>query len=244
MAFKKDKKMSSQDVLLSSGNVPFQFIESYKTLRTNLEFVPIDTRCKKFLVTSSIPGEGKSTVSINLAITLAESRKKVLLIDLDLRKPTVKKNLKLKDVRSGVSSVLAEQKSEDDCIVYLSDINLYVLTSGPIPPNPAELIGSERMQHLMERLEEKFDYIIIDTPPVSVVTDAALASRLVHGVIFVLRQKYTTTEIVKQALSNLNNVNAKIVGCVFNAFNARKSSKYAYSHSKYKKYYVEGYQSV
>lgn len=243
MAFIKDKKPVSQDVLLSSGNTPFQFIESYKALRTNLEFVPIDTPCKKFLVTSSIPGEGKSTVSINLAITLAESQKKVLLIDLDLRKPAIRNNLKIKDVHSGVSSVLAEQKSEDDCIVYLSDINLYVLTSGPIPPNPAELIGSERMQHLIERLEQKFDYIILDTPPVSVVTDAALASKLVHGVIFVLRQKYTSTEVATQAIGNLKNVNAKIVGCVFNAFNIRKSSKYAYSHYKYKRYYAQDYRA-
>lgn len=243
MAFMKDKNLVSHDVLLSSGNTPFQFIESYKTLRTNLEFVPIDTPCKKFLVTSSIPGEGKSTVSTNLAITLAESQKRVLLIDLDLRKPTIKKNLKIKDVRSGISSVLAEQKNEDDCIVYLSDINLHVLTSGPIPPNPAELIGSERMQHLINRLEQKFDYIVMDTPPVSVVTDAALASKLVHGVIFVLRQKYTSTEVAVQALGNLKNVNAKVVGCVFNAFNAKKSSKYAYSHSKYKHYYTESYQA-
>lgn len=235
-------RVLSHDVLLSSGNVPFQFVESYKTLRTNLDFIPIDEPCKKFLITSSIPEEGKSTVSFNLAITLAESQKRVLLIDLDLRKPTIKKNLKLKDVRSGISSVLADQKSEDDCIVYLSDLNLYVMTSGPIPPNPAELIGSDRMQHLIRRLEEKFDYILIDTPPVSVVTDAALASRLVHGVIFVLRQKYTTTEIAQQAQNNLKNVGARIVGCVFNAFNAQKSRKYAYGHYRYKRYYTEAYK--
>lgn len=242
MAFGREKKNVLHDVLLSSGNTPFHFIESYKSLRTNLEFVPIDAPCKKFLVTSSIPGEGKSTVSINLAITLAESQKKVLLLELDLRKPTLKKKLKIKEVRSGVSSILAEQKSVDECVVYLSDINLHVLPSGPIPPNPAELIGSQRMDRLIQHLEQKFDYIVIDTPPVSVVTDAALASRLVHGVIFVLRQKYATQEIVMQALANLKNVNAKVVGCVFNAFDAQKSHQYAYSHSKYKAYYTEGYQ--
>ncbi|MFT8887480.1 MAG: CpsD/CapB family tyrosine-protein kinase [Ethanoligenens sp.] len=236
MALGQEKKAISHDVLLSSGNAPFQFIEAYKALRTNLQFFPIDAVCKKFLITSSIPGEGKSTVAINLAITLAESQKKVLLIDLDLRKPMVKNNLKIKDVRSGVSSILADQKSEDDCIVYLSDINLYVLTSGPIPPNPVELIGSDRMRRLIDRLEQKFDYILIDSPPVSVVTDAALASKLVHGVIFVLKQKYTSTDVALQAQNNLKKVNAKVVGCVFNAFDAKKSSKYAMGHYKYKDY--------
>lgn len=223
-------------ILSVKNDLPFNYVESYKSLRTNLKFVSVDKNMKKLLVTSSIPGEGKTTVAINLAITLAQTGSKVVLLDCDLRKPTIHKYLHINSKAvGGITNILSAKEDIENCTLYFSDLNLYVITSGAIPPNPAELLASAKMEHFIAKLSEKYDYVIIDTPPVSVVTDAAILSKNSDGIIFVLRQNYTKIETAKLAKKNLGIVGANIIGCVFNAFNAGKSSK-SYAYYSYKDY--------
>lgn len=229
-------KTRASRILINSQELPFNYTEAYKSLRTNLHFVSVDKNMKRLLVTSSIPGEGKSTVAVNLAITLAETGSKVILIDCDLRKPTIHKYLHINTkAMGGLTNILAKRANIDECTAYLSDLKIYAITSGPIPPNPAELLTSDRMAELMAKLSECYDYIIIDTPPVSVVTDAAVMSKQSDGVIFVLRQNFTKIEAAQTAKKNLEIVGANVIGCVLNAFNAEKSGK-AYAYYGYKDY--------
>jgi capsular exopolysaccharide synthesis family protein len=225
-------KIIRKELIINKG-VPFEFVEAYKSLRTNLQFAAINSNIKKILVTSSVPGEGKSTVALNLALSLSENGDKVLLIDTDLRKPYLHKYLKIsnKDV-GGLTSLLAGITTLNNSIAYFSDLNISVITSGPIPPNPTELLGSEKFANIIESLSKDYDYIIFDTPPVSVVTDAAIISRLVDGVLFVIRQGYTTYDAANHAKENLVKVNANVIGCIFNAVDVEKNNKY-YHYKKY-----------
>lgn len=235
-----EKKIKRNRLLILDDKKPFQFIEAYKSLRTNLQYLTIDRQVKKIVVTSSIPGEGKTTVAINLAITLAQTGKKVLLVDCDLRKPQVHRYLHIGMGKlGGVTSLLSDKMKSEDCIVCLEDCGMYVLASGPIPPNPAELLGTQKMQSIINEFSEQFDYVIMDTPPVSAVTDAAVLSKFSDGILFVLRQNYTKIETAQLAKKNLTGVNANIIGCVFNAFKAEKSSKSAYYDNKYYQYYYK-----
>jgi capsular exopolysaccharide synthesis family protein len=229
---KVTKKIVRKELIINKG-VPFEFIEAYKSLRTNLQFASISSNIKKILVTSSIPGEGKTTVALNLALTLAENGHKVLLIDADLRKPYIHKylNISAKNM-GGLTSLLAGITSIENSIAYLSDLGISVMISGPIPPNPTELLGSRKLENIIELLCKDYDYIILDTPPVSVVTDAAIVSRLVDGVLFVIRQGFTTYGEAIQAKENLIKVNANVIGCVYNALEGEKSNKY-YHYKKY-----------
>lgn len=223
-------------ILTNTQELPFNYIEAYKSLRTNLQFVSVDKNVKRLLVTSSIPGEGKTTVAVNLAITLAEASAKVLLIDCDLRKPSVHKYLHINTkALGGLTNIISRNATPDECTAYLSDLKISAITSGPIPPNPAEILTSGRMTKLIDQLSDQYDYIVIDTPPVSVVTDAAAMSKNSDGVIFVIRQGTTRIESAQQAKKNLENVGANVIGCVLNAFKADKSSR-AYAYYNYKKY--------
>lgn len=233
---KKSKIMIERKSLLINKSASFEFIEAYKSLRTNLQFASINSEIKKIIVTSSIPGEGKTTIALNLAISLAENGQKVLLVDTDFRKPQLHKYLKLENNKiGGLTTSLAGLSHIENCIAHFSDLGINVLIAGPIPPNPTEILSSQKMEELIKYLSGQYDYIIFDTPPVSVVTDAAVLSRLCDGVIFVLRQNYTTHEIANIAKQNLEMVNAKILGCVFNAFKVNKKNKsykkYGYSYN-------------
>lgn len=230
--------------LINNEAAPFNFVEAYKSLRTNLQFASISQHYKKIIVTSSIPGEGKSTVAINLALSLIDSGSRVLLIDCDLRKPILQKYLHLSSIRgTGLTNMLADPQKVKQGIIVLSDTGLNVILSGPIPPNPAEMLGSPKMRELIESLTDRFDYIIFDTPPVSVVTDAAVLSKWCDGVILVVKQKFTARESAQLAKKNLVNVKAPIIGCVLNEFKATQSSK-SYAYYRYKKYdYSYGYSN-
>lgn len=228
------KENKENRLLLVSKEMPFSFVEAYKSLRTNLQFASLSKKIKKIIVTSSIPGEGKTTVAINLAIALAEAGHKVVLVDCDLRKPHVHRYLRIgMNKLGGVTSILAEKLKIDECVLKISNYGIYVLTSGPIPPNPAELLGTQQMNDLISELGQEFDYVIIDTPPVSVVTDAAVLSKIADGVVFVVRQNYTKIETAQLAKKHLENVGANVIGCVLNAFKVDKTSK-SYAYYQYK----------
>lgn len=235
---KNEKPVSTRKLQLVSKSAPFSYVEAFKALRTNLNFVSVNSSLKKLIITSAIPHEGKSSVAINLAVTLAETGSKVLIVDCDLRKPILHKYLKLNKVSSkGVTGILSGESKIDDSIVFFRDIKISVLVAGAIPPNPAELLGSQKMKELIAELETRFDYIVFDTPPVSVVTDSAVLSQFADGVLLVVRQNLATIDQVKLAKKSLESVNANILGVVLNDFNTAKSGK----NSGY--YYYYDYQS-
>lgn len=237
--FQKNRTIHDENKLeIVSDKSPFAYVEAYKTLRTNMNFLSRNSQYKKLLLTSSIPGEGKSSVSINLARVLAENGKRVLLIDCDMRKPMLHRYLRAQRFRSrGLSTVLSGNSTLEESIATFSDLQFDLMTAGPIPPNPTELLASAEMGNLLELLETRYDYIICDTPPVSLVTDAAILSEYCDGVLLVVRQKYATFQQVKRAKQNLQNVHAQILGCVLNQYdvskNVRESAGSAYYHYQY-----------
>lgn len=203
--------------------------ESFRQLRTNLQFANVSGRAKTVLMTSSLPGEGKSTTATNLAIALAQAGQSVCLIDADLRRPMLSDYLGL-DRNAGLTTSLVGQADVNDLLQPWGDDNLYVLTSGQIPPNPSELLGSAEMKDLILRLEDAFDHIIIDAPPLLPVTDAAVLSQHVGGVVVVVgSQKLRQTDLQK-ALNALDLVGSNILGIVLNRLPAKGPDAYAYSY--------------
>lgn len=242
MAAKKaSKRKSGRKFLLVGKDTPFQYQEAFKSLRTNLKFLAVGKACKKIIMTSAIPGEGKSSVAINLAVSLAETGSRVLLVDCDLRKPIIHRYLKIDNsAYKGITNVLSDG-SLAESIVGIKALNIHVIIADAIPPSPAELLGSSRMKMLISELDKHYDYIIFDTPPVSVVTDAAVLSQYVDGVILVVRQNFATFDQVALAKKNLDSVDANILGVVMNNFDTRSANKesgyyysynYDYSHSE------------
>ena len=219
---------------------PFQFREAFLSLRTNISFLSATNDIKKIIVTSSIPGEGKSSVAVNLALSLSSANNSVLLVDADLRKPRVHKLLSIADgTKIGLTNVLRDRDSTGEgCIRHkIDNKGLSVIPCGVIPPNPAEILGSAKLGHLIAKLGEAYDYVIFDTPPVSVVTDAAVLSQFVDGILFVVRQKNVTFEQAKLAKGKLEAVNANILGVVINDFNLKHVDK---SDSYYNYYHYGG----
>jgi capsular exopolysaccharide synthesis family protein len=222
--------------LINKETAPFNFVEAYKSLRTNLEFSCVNNNYKKIIITSTVMGEGKSTVAINLALTLQSKGSRVLLVDCDLRRPMIQKYLKFKDrMDFGLTKMLTDPDKRG--ILSVNGTNLYLILSGPIPPNPAELLGSDKMGELVRSVEEDFDYIIFDAPP-AVVTDAAVLSKWCDGVILVVKQNLVARDTVLMAKQSLENVGAKIIGCVFNDFKMSKSG----ANSAYRQYYKKDYE--
>ena len=230
----KKEKHPNRKFMLVGKDTPFQYQEAFKSLRTNLKFLAMGKSCKKIVMTSAIPGEGKSSVAINLAVSLADAGSRVLLMDCDLRKPILHRYLKLdKSSYKGLTNILSGGVLTES-IVNMKSLNLHVIIADAIPPNPAELLGSGRMKILVEELEKHYDYIIFDTPPVSVVTDAAVLSQYADGVILVIRQNHATYDEVALAKKNLDTVHANILGAVLNDFNTKsadKESGYYYSYN-------------
>lgn len=235
------KKKQDKAVLLTK-DAPFAYAEAFKTLRTNLSFASITKQYKKIIITSAIPGEGKSTVAANLAIALAESGAKVLLVGCDMRNPTLNKLLNIHfKYKEGLTSVLTSKATEEECIFCNPKLKCDVLLSGAQPPNPAELLSSPQMKDMLDRLSEKYDYIICDTPPVNVVTDAVALSQFCDGVILVVRQKSTAKDHVWAAKRNLDAVQANIIGTILSCYDMSDDTKFMNSY--YGGYYYYGYPS-
>ena len=200
----------NQRRLILNSNASFHIQEAYRTLQTNIRFSLPGNGCKVICLTSSMASEGKSTTCLNLAISMAETGNKVLLIDADMRRPSLGKLL-IEKTSPGLSNVLAGMCSEEEAIHNSPYPNLDVLYSGVIPPNPSELLGSERMAKLMERLSKQYDYILVDTPPVNMVSDACVVAKLFDGVLFVVRQNKSERETVTRGLSQLEKAGVKVL---------------------------------
>lgn len=205
-------------------------VEAFRVLRTNLQFVEVDNPDKIFVVTSAVPEEGKSTTSVNLAITMALAGHRTLLIEGDLRRPKATTQLGL-DYAVGVTTVLLGKVSLDDAVQKSSDNDLEVLASGTIPPNPAELLQSNAMADLLKQVRDKYDMVIIDAPPLLPVTDAALLASQADGALLVVRYGRTTRDQLGQAVERLRQVDARPVGVVLNMVpNKRRASGYGYGY--------------
>nr|WP_312729148.1 CpsD/CapB family tyrosine-protein kinase [Enterococcus sp.] len=202
--------------------------EQYRTIRTNIQFASsADKQIKTIVVTSSGPGEGKSTTSANLAVVFAKSGQRVLLVDADMRKPTVYKTFSLNNA-SGLSTVLSTSTSVLEAAQKTVIDNLSALTSGPKPPNPSELLGSARMNQVMEEAKNLYDVVIFDMPPVVAVTDAQIMASKADGTILVVRENVARKESLTKARDLLNMVQARIIGVVYNGAEHSKDSGYYY----------------
>lgn len=239
--FEQEKKMkgerSDNHVKLTDKDVPFAVVESYKSIRTNVNFALSTFEKKIFTVSSTSPAEGKSTTSANIAIALAQGGSKTLLIDGDLRKSVLHRVFGIKNSK-GLSSAISKMADVDECISRDVMENLDIMPAGPIPPNPSELLASENMTAILEKLCGVYDMIIIDTPPVNVVTDSMELAKNVSGTIMVVRYGETTTDDVDEAMKKIDFFKMNLLGFILNGVKTKHSGKY---YSKYKyKYYKYG----
>jgi capsular exopolysaccharide synthesis family protein len=215
--------------LLTQSAAQSQRAESFRQLRTNLQFANVAGRAKTILVTSSLPGEGKSTTATNLAIALAQAGQAVCLVDADLRRPMVSDYLGL-DRAAGLTTALIGAADLDDLLQPWGADNLFILTSGQIPPNPSELLGSEGMRDLISRLENAFDFVVIDAPPLLPVTDAAVLSQHVGGVVVVVGSNKLRQQDLEKSLNALTMVGSNILGVVLNLLPIKGPDAYSYSY--------------
>ena len=202
-------------------------VEAYRKIVTNIEFANIDNNIKTIMCTSSMPGEGKTTTVCNIAGVLIDLGKKVLLLDMDLRKPMVHKFFKLSN-RIGLTDILI---NKDDFKGYLNNIyeGLDVITSGRVPSNPSEVINSKALKELIKNISTYYDYVLIDVPPVAMVSDPITISTYTDAVLLVVAYSETDSETAKRAADSLRHVNANIIGTIFNKIPVSKKNKYYYN---------------
>lgn len=211
------------------------FSESIKSLKTNLQFLSVDKRIKSILFTSPSSGEGKSTVTINLAIELAKNDKKVIIVDADIRRPMVHNALEMPN-EDGLTTILLNVDDYKKYIIKHEDFKIDIITAGVHAPNPVELLDSNAMSNLLGKLYESYDYILVDTPPIGLVTDAAVLSVKVDGVILVCALNETDERLMSKSKESLEFVNANILGVVINKEKKRGNIHYrTYYGSKYGK---------
>lgn len=200
--------------------------EAYRSLRSNIEYSSFDDEYRAIVVTSSVPGEGKSTTSGNLALSLAQSGNKVLLVDCDMRKPSIHKKFKISNI-SGTAELLLRKESFEDVANFYNE-NLTIITAGKIPPNPSEMLSSRAMTAFIKEMKKEFKYIILDTPPLQAVTDAQVLSTKADGVLLVIRAGSTKREMVLNSVDLIKKVQGKVIGTVLNGVENKKNNYYYY----------------
>lgn len=210
--------------------------EAYRVIRTGIQFAQAGKELQTIALTSCTPNEGKSTTIANLAVVLTQAGKSVLLIDCDMRNPTVHNNFNLSN-KVGLSSCISMGTALSDAVQKTSIEGLYALTGGVIPPNPSELLGSEQMKNVLQRAKEQYDYVLIDTPPVMPVTDALIVSRFVDGMILVIASAEIKVEMARDVKNQLVNAGANILGVVLNKV---RSEHHGYGYGYYYYYGNDG----
>lgn len=229
MVRKKNQSKLSSNIrhLITKINPKSPISEQFRTVRTNMQFSSVDNDLKSFLVTSSGPAEGKSSTTANLAIVYAQQGKRVLLIDADLRKPTMHYTFRLDNLR-GLSNLLVGEVTLEEAVNSTDIDTLDVMTCGPIPPNPSELLGSRKMETLLREAKLSYDLVVFDTPPVLAVTDAQILANLVDGSVLVVRSGKTEIEPAQKAKEALAPAKAKLLGVVLNDREKKASNYYYY----------------
>lgn len=224
--------------LVSKENMPFAYVEAYKSLRTNVKFIMATENIRSFAITSALQNESKSNISVNLAITLAEEGKKVIVVDGDFRKSTVQRFFRMRGIKKGTTSYLAGECTLDEAIISIEQYKIDILPVGATPPNPAELLATPQMKEMLAQLKERYDCVIVDTPPINVVTDAAIIGSMVDGVFLVVRSNYAPAEMVQMAKQRLEDVNVRILGVILSRLDLKENgSRSGYYYSYYKYYY-------
>lgn len=226
----------SLKTLISLNHPKSAISEAYRSLRTNIQFSSLDKSIKTIAITSSGPGEGKTTTISNLAIAMAQANKRILLIDADLRKPKIHKQFELNNV-SGLTNALVLNTPLEDVIRKSTIAGLDILTSGPKPPNPSEILGSKAMKLLIGESKRKYDKVLLDSPPIGVVTDPAVLSAIADGTILLVNFGKTHIEEAQRAKQLLENVNTNILGVVLNRIPTNDKGYYKCFY--YENYYAE-----
>lgn len=228
MARKKNQSKNNKiRHLITKLNPKSPISEQFRTVRTNLQFTSVDHELKTILVTSSGPSEGKSSSVSNLAVVYAQQGKKVLLVDADLRKPTAHYTFRL-DNLTGLSNILVGETSMSEATSETDIANLDVISCGPIPPNPSELLGSKKMEQFIKDAGVSYDMILFDTPPVLAVADAQILSNICDGSLLVVRSKHTENELAQKSVDTLKSGKAKLLGTILNDVEKKKANYYYY----------------
>lgn len=222
--------------LIAHNDLKNPATEAYRVIRTSIQFAQAGKELKTLAVTSCTPNEGKSMTIANLAVVLTQAGKSVLIMDCDMRNPTVHKNFNLSN-KVGLSSCISMGTALSDAVQKTSIEGLYALTGGVIPPNPSELLGSEQMKNVLQRAKEQYDYVLIDTPPVMPVTDALIVSRFVDGMILVIASAEVKVEMARDVKKQLQHAGANILGVVLNKV---RSEHHGYGYGYYYYYGHEG----
>jgi len=200
--------------------------EAYRSLRSNIEYSSFDDEYRVIVVTSSVPGEGKSTTSGNLAIALAQSGNSVLLVDCDMRKPSIHKKFKISNAAGTAELLLRKRLFEE--VANKHNENLTIITAGKIPPNPSEMLASRAMTAFIKEMKEEFKYIILDTPPLQAVTDAQVLSTKADGILLVVKAGSTKKDAVLNSVDLIEKVHGKVIGIVLNGVENKKNNYYYY----------------
>lgn len=231
---KKQQSSIDHPLGLIIANPSSGIAEAYRSIRTNIQFYNVGERMRRLMVTSSGPSEGKSTTSSNLAITFAQNGNKVILLDADLRRPFLHRVFQVSNL-VGLTNVMVGESTLESAIQPTEVPGLSVLTSGPIPPNPAEMLGSARMKEVLDQLSDLADVIIIDSPPIIAVTDASVLAPQVDGVILVAGAGLVNRDMAQRAKAQLEAVRARVLGVVLNGVEADGSGYYNYYYGEKKR---------
>ena len=216
----------AQDRLITSQGFLSPVSEAYRMIRTNLQFISVDRACKTIMVTSATPGEGKSTTAANLGIMMAHAGFETIIVDADLRRPTQHRIFQLRTQKGLTDLIRLPELNIAHHLITTKVAHLHVLTSGPLPPNPSEILGSQRMKSLLARLKEIADVVIVDSPPLAAFADAAVLSNKVDGVVLVIKAGKTKRDIVKSAIPILRQAGANLLGAVLNGVYIKKAPSY------------------
>lgn len=240
-----NKNKTAKGLLVTDRKNGFSFIETYKSIRTKIENNSTRTGNKVYLVTSACENEGKTTSCVNIALSLAQNGKKVLIIDADLRKPSVSKMLSLPDTEYGLADVIMGAANLNQAIKLVNSFNICILADQKGVPNPSELLSTDKMEAIIEEVRKEFDFVLIDTAPASVVTDTSIIAGFTDAAIIVVREDFSPYSRIRMSIEDIDANGAEIIGCIFNAdtSNQSKTSRYGHRYGHYGKSSKYGYGS-
>ena len=239
MSRRHHRPVTKEILSVADANAPFNYVEAYKMLCTNFEFIAAAQDCKNIVVTSTMANEGKTNISVNLAMTLSGYDKKVCLVECDLRRPSAHRLILLSRNTEGLTNVLKGEIELSKAIRKVENTNMSLLLAGSTPPNPSELLASDKMKKVIDELAQEYDYIIYDTPPVLLVTDAATLGKYMDGALLVVSHNKIEKNLVLKAKKNLDSAGVKILGAVYSMYNAKTAETYS-RYSSYNYYYYYG----